>query len=645
MPKLPGLLLAAWTLAAGAQQAEPDLEELLRQAGEQRHADAAVSTSGRKGQSQSLAPGVTHVVTRQDIERLGLRNFGEVLQLFPGLYLRQDQLFTTVGVRGIGRAGDLNSRLLFLLDGMRLNENIYDAGQIDEDFLLDVGMIERVEYSAGPGSSLYGANAFLGVVNVITQRADQLAGWQGQAVLEPRGRWQTRISHARRDESGGEWWIAASGMERRDLPLTFAVQAGDEAPLRRVNDDRARRLNLGWRRAGLAVSGGLVERERRLPAALDRVEDDLITTAAPDWTRIRHLRLSWERPLGEGWELQAAWSAQQLDYRTDWPYLDEQGEALLERYGTLGRWGVAELRAAGPVGERHELQAGLEWQRDQTQQFFYEITGEDRWVERYRARRVGLFVQDEWALAERQRLVLGLRWDDASLGGRRWSPRLAYAWSPSPGRSLKLTVGSAYRGANRFESAQNEAFDRLPPPAERVSSTELAWESGETDRRWRVHLFSNRFSGLIDSAEEGYFVSSPRLRNRGVDLGLDLALAHTRLQLDATLQSSRYADGRRPSNSPRQLLKWRWMLPLAPQWALGLHGRLLSRRDAGQQALPGHGLLHAHLHWQPLPMLGLGLGVQNLTRRRYLDAPALDSHDPVLHRGSDWRLIATLKLP
>ena len=76
-----------------------------------------------------------------------------------------------LGAIGCINRKDFNSRILVLIDGRRTNENVYDQAFIDAAFALDVEAIERVEFVAGPGSSLYGNNAMLGVVNVVTRQA------------------------------------------------------------------------------------------------------------------------------------------------------------------------------------------------------------------------------------------------------------------------------------------------------------------------------------------------------------------------------------------------------------------------------------------------------------------------------------------
>ncbi len=100
----------------------------------------------------------------------------EVLQLMPGLHISTDGSFYYIGVRGLGRHNDFNSRLLFLIDGVRANDNIGDAMLIGTDAMIDVESIDRVEFTPGPGSALYGNNAFFGVLNIVTQGASRLHG-------------------------------------------------------------------------------------------------------------------------------------------------------------------------------------------------------------------------------------------------------------------------------------------------------------------------------------------------------------------------------------------------------------------------------------------------------------------------------------
>ena len=77
-------------------------------------------------------------------------------------------------MRGFSRPGDFNSRILLQIDGHRLNDNIFDTAAIGTEFPLDIDLIDRIEFMRGPGSSLYGSNAFFGVINIITRTSEDV---------------------------------------------------------------------------------------------------------------------------------------------------------------------------------------------------------------------------------------------------------------------------------------------------------------------------------------------------------------------------------------------------------------------------------------------------------------------------------------
>ena len=200
----PLVVAPAAAASAAAAAAEPDLEELLRQQLREVPREVEVSAASRFAQSAAQAPTVTYVVTAAEIQRYGMRSLAEILRAMPGVHISFDGVFSYIGARGLGRPADFNSRLLVLLDGMRINENIYDAALIDGDFFAEVDLIDRVEYAPGPGSAVYGNNAFLGVVNVITKRVDKLRGGQVRASLNSEGQQRARqLGLARRVGLGG----------------------------------------------------------------------------------------------------------------------------------------------------------------------------------------------------------------------------------------------------------------------------------------------------------------------------------------------------------------------------------------------------------------------------------------------------------
>lgn len=122
------------------------------------------------------APASVSFVTAQEIERYGWRTLAEILRSVRGLYVTNDRNFSLIGTRGFAKPGDYNSRILLLVNGHRVNDNVFGQAEIGAEFGLDPAMFERVEIIRGPASSLYGDSAFFAVVNVITRTGASLDG-------------------------------------------------------------------------------------------------------------------------------------------------------------------------------------------------------------------------------------------------------------------------------------------------------------------------------------------------------------------------------------------------------------------------------------------------------------------------------------
>lgn len=131
-----------------------------------------LSTASRHLENPRKAPTPVTVISSEEIRRYGWRTLGDLLRSITGFYTAYDLSYTYVGVRGFLQSGDYNARILLLIDGHRINDNIYDGSLIGTEFPLDIDLIERVEVARGPGSSLFGTNAELAVVNVFTKQPE-----------------------------------------------------------------------------------------------------------------------------------------------------------------------------------------------------------------------------------------------------------------------------------------------------------------------------------------------------------------------------------------------------------------------------------------------------------------------------------------
>lgn len=132
------------------------------------NANDVVFSASKKRQLISEAPSTIHVITDRDIARHGWRNLAEILRHVPGVQtLTTDSQFQSVMIRGLVGTEDNNSRILWLQNGVPIND-VRDSGiWIDDTYPID--LIKRIEVVLGPGSALYGSGAFQGVINIFTK--------------------------------------------------------------------------------------------------------------------------------------------------------------------------------------------------------------------------------------------------------------------------------------------------------------------------------------------------------------------------------------------------------------------------------------------------------------------------------------------
>ena len=181
------VLLTVPTVAYAQGLPDLSLEELMR-------IDAGrVFGASERIQPVTEAPASVSFITAEDIARYGYRTLADILRGVRGMYVTDDRNYSYLGTRGFSKLGDYNSRILLLVNGHRVNDNVYGQAEIGAEFGLDPAIFERVEIIRGPASALYGDSAFFAVVNVITRTGASL---NGAAIAVEGGDLDTARAHA-----------------------------------------------------------------------------------------------------------------------------------------------------------------------------------------------------------------------------------------------------------------------------------------------------------------------------------------------------------------------------------------------------------------------------------------------------------------
>ena len=195
------LLAATVAAQTTTSRADVSLDSLL---------NTRISTASKYSQTTAEAPASATILTSDEIKQFGYRNLLEALESVPGFYVSNDRNYPYLGTRGFGRPTDYNNRILLLVDGQTLNEQMWGSASVGSDFPVNLDAVERIEVVRGPSSSLYGTSAMFAVVNIITKTGIQLDGVSASGRMGSAGARQLGMTAGRALGSRGS--IAASGL-------------------------------------------------------------------------------------------------------------------------------------------------------------------------------------------------------------------------------------------------------------------------------------------------------------------------------------------------------------------------------------------------------------------------------------------------
>lgn len=612
-----------------------------------------VYSASKFEQKISDAPSVATVITAEEIKAHGWRTLADALNSIRGLYVTNDRNYNYVGARGFLRPGDYNSRFLLLVDGYRLNDVVYDQAPIGSDFILDMELISRIEYIPGPGSSVYGSNAFFGVINVISKPASEASGTRVSVETGNYGARRAGFRHAWEIQGGMRFLLSASRSVIRGQDLyypEFDTPGTSDGIARRLDYDRSSHLLFKTELGNMTLSVMHAERNKGIPTA--SFEQAFNHPASNTVDTQSAVKLSHHTALNDRTDL--SWQAfiGRHDYVGSYVF-GEPPVTLVQDDGSRARWWGGEIKVVSAAFDRHKLVAGAEYQRDARRDQYnhdvdpYSLNLDDRRTG-YRA---ALYAQDEFALRPNLLLNVGLRHDRVASAGSNVSPRVALVWHGTPDTTVKAIMGSAFRAPNAYELYYEVAGEggqkaNLSLQPEKIRSTELALEHQLSENaRATISVFRNNVTNLIsqDMDPDGLLVfrNLDRVTARGVELGYErIWSGDTRLRTSYSWQRSRdERTGLAPVNSPEHLAKLNISKRLAPNLRAAFEANYTSRRNTRAGSTAAYWVGNGTLLYSPVKNTEVSFSVYNLFDRRYAD-PGSGEHlqDSIEQDGRSMRI-------
>src|ERR1700687_789070 len=264
------LLLSTTPALPQNQDDHPNLLEMRLEDLMSINMDSVYGASGFK-QKVTEAPASVTIITSDEIQRYGYRTLADILRNVRGFYVGYDRNYSYLGVRGYGLPGDYNSRITLLIDGHRLNDNIYEGALIGTEFPIDVDLIDRVEVIRGPNSSLYVASAFLGVINIITKRGHELQKVSVASNVASYGTYQGRVSYGNKFSNGLEVLLSGSWYDSHGQDQLFFKEfdnpANNNGIAVNADEDGFRQLLANVSLGRFTLHGVFGSRDKRIPTA------------------------------------------------------------------------------------------------------------------------------------------------------------------------------------------------------------------------------------------------------------------------------------------------------------------------------------------------------------------------------------------
>jgi iron complex outermembrane receptor protein len=391
----------------------------------------------------SKAPSAVTVVTAKQISESGARSVPDLLRLVAGVNVRWNPMTQTIDMRGFGENPFAN-RVLMLIDGAPVNSGDTGGFPLSPAFdLFPVENIKRIEVVRGPGSSLYGENAYWGVINIVTLSGEDLAGGQAQLFAGARSTGLVNAMYGKKTGNGS--YLASVRAYQSQFPEEFWT---DDKSKVHGTDVFLKGTRGDWQASLYRHDDHLDGFAEHFPPDLGlppgtefASAHDLIQALTIASLRYNHAPAN--APITYSADL--SWSHRNGMHCAGCHAAQES--PLFAHRADHGYQAIGDFRAGLHMIPAHDILVGLEARRldraDHTQELAADVANAASGYDK-----VAVYAQDQWdAMPNRLRVIAGIRFDrKTKLFDSKTSPRLAFVYTPTD----KLVLRGGYSSAFRF---------------------------------------------------------------------------------------------------------------------------------------------------------------------------------------------------
>lgn len=522
------------------------LKDEIRWLNEEQFVSTATKTKERISKSGSSVS----IITQDELRKMGARNLMDALKRLPGFRVHT----TNIGIPALEVRGVMTSdseKVLFQINGHSINNNLINGSAVWSHAAFNIDNIKRVEVIRGPGSALHGTDAFVAIINIITNTADDLNGLQISLGTE---------------SNAGRSLNIQNGSQAGKLKYAFNVNVSESNGF----DERVERDAFGY-------SGRTLDWEKYYDFSFNASYAEFqlqgkyhirqngpfigIGSTLNDESEQEYIEyfldLSYQKTISNHFSFTARAYLDQFEANNFWEIFSENhpglgngafpegllGSPLAKNQKTGG-----ELQFEVQLTKSNKLLTGLHFEH-QTQFDVEHFTNFNpntfapepsysnnsaqwNWNGRHNRDISAVYIQDIWDINDRLRLINGARLDHYSDFGTDINPRSSLTWEFVDDYNLGLAYGTAFRApsfANLYNINNPSITGNPSLEPEEIETFEISL-SGQINKRnsFKVTSFRHHIRNLIESKPTGSLSVYQNSTKHSVD-GLELELS-SRLQ-------------------------------------------------------------------------------------------------------------------
>ena len=477
-----GVALVSFGMPIAAQEAgdlmEMELDDLL---------NMEVTTASKSAEKLSDAPGVVSVITKEELDRFGGTTLSDILERVPGLVSSSVYMTdrSVISVRG-DQFKPNSSHVLLLINGRPIREVLESdvKSEVYESF--PVNVIEKIEVIKGPGSVLYGTNAFSGVINVITEEAEK----NGLEISGVKGAGSSYGAQGKASFKTGDLSVVAAGRyyQKPDWETTwqYAVPQSDVPGSARVtlpNKGPGAFLNMSFKNLTLMASYNRWDNSYFIADYAPIFE----SYGAAEWEK-RFADLGYKMDVMKNWNMDFNVTYSSAHFETSsWPSTERNS------FEVVGEW----TNFVRPTEKLNIVFGGLYNHTAGTE----DVPGPQGKLRVSDATRyaLGFYAQADYQLIESLKAIGGFQANKIEEIDLDVVPRAGLIWYPVERLNVKALYSQAFRAPSINELGLNHPAMRGNPNVqpEKVNTVDVAVNYQTDQARFGISFFRSKQNEVI----------------------------------------------------------------------------------------------------------------------------------------------------